>query len=469
MYRFKQITLLIGDLICLYAGLYLAVFIRYFSWKGERMEDLIAPMTILFLGAATIGFIAGLYDCFTIRNEWKFFKKIPLVAGIWILLGIIFFYIIPDNNINPKTILLLNALFGFLFIIFWRYIYNRFISTNILRNKIIFLGFTPEALELAELLGRHPERGYEIIGLVEPLNQQIQAVKEIGEILSTSVRLPVEKDLESAIAQAKSDPNNLIIVVSPPARQNKEILQVLYQKFFENIAILELDKFYEEMTGRIPPFTFSENWFLSNFQEQNKKIYDRFKTILDYFLGVAMAIIFLIFFIPTASAIKINSRGPIFFKQKRLGKNGREFIIYKFRTMKALAPDGSAELTGAQFAQKKDYRVTGVGNFLRKTRIDEIPQFINILKGEMSFIGPRPERPEFVKDLIKEMPFYRLRLLIKPGLTGWAQIQQGYAGSRDENLRKLEYDLYYIKNRSPLLDLGIGLRTINIVLRLGGQ
>lgn len=470
MHRLKQLTLLAGDLICLYFSLFLAISLRTFAYPTpEVIERLIVPMSFLFVIAAVISFIAGLYDLSLRRSDWQFFKKIPLVALAWVVLGVGYFYISPEQSVSPKTILVLNALLGFSLITLWRLIYNRYISTNLLRNKVIFLGFNPEALEIAEILEREPHHGYEAISLVEPLNEQINATANIQEILPTTAFLPIEKNLDIAIEKAKNNANDIIIVVAPTVKQNQKLLQQLYNKFFENIAIVELDKFYEELTGRIPPFTFSENWFLSNFQEQNKKIYDRFKLIIDYFFAVIIGVFTVIIFLPVAVAIKLTAPGSIFFKQNRLGKNGRNFTIYKFRTMRALAADGSAEISGPQFAQIKDSRITPVGKFLRLTRIDELPQFINILRGEMSLIGPRPERPEFVNDLVTEMPFYRLRLLVKPGITGWAQIQQGYAGNRDENLRKLEYDLFYIKNRGPWLDLSIILRTVNTLAGMKGR
>ena len=152
-----------------------------------------------------------------------------------------------------------------------------------------------------------------------------------------------------------------------------------------------------------------------------------------------------------------------------MGRQGLIFKVYKYRTMKSLSADGSAETGGPQFASDKDSRITSVGKILRLTRLDEIPQFINILKGEMSIIGPRPERPEFVTQLTEKMPYYSLRHLIKPGLTGWAQIHNAYYGTIEENLRKLEYDLFYIKNRGLTLDVSIILRTINTILRLAGR
>jgi len=152
-----------------------------------------------------------------------------------------------------------------------------------------------------------------------------------------------------------------------------------------------------------------------------------------------------------------------------VGRNGKIFKVHKYRTMRALSADGGAELNGPQWANDKDERITAVGKFLRRTRLDEIPQFINILRGEMSIIGPRPERPQFVEQLKEKMPFYDLRHLVKPGLTGWAQLHESYYGTMDENLKKLEYDLYYIKNRSWLLDGIILLRTINVLMRMIGR
>ncbi len=164
-------------------------------------------------------------------------------------------------------------------------------------------------------------------------------------------------------------------------------------------------------------------------------------------------------------AIKIDSPGPFLFKQIRVGKNGKDFLAMKFRTMRQ-----DAEKNGPQWALKDDPRVTRIGKFLRKFRIDEIPQLINVLKGEMSLIGPRPERPEFVSQLKKQIPFYEERLLVKPGLTGWAQVMgPAYGGSEKESLEKLQYDLFYIKNRSLGLDLSIALKTIKTILSRQGQ
>ena len=163
-------------------------------------------------------------------------------------------------------------------------------------------------------------------------------------------------------------------------------------------------------------------------------------------------------------AIMLNSRGPIIYKQKRVGKNNRHFFIYKFRTMVS-----DAEKHGPQWAVKNDSRVTAVGKFLRASRLDELPQIINVLKGDINFIGPRPERPEFIKVLVKKVPHYNLRHVIRPGLTGWAQVNFKYAASKEDTARKLEYDLFYLKNRSHSLDFKILLKTIKVVLTGKGR
>jgi len=469
MYRLKQLTILLGDLLLFYVSLYFAVFLRYLCLpKTEHFLNLISPMSFLFLLGVIVYFIIGLYDLSQLKNNWKFYKKIIISQFIWLLLGIVFFYIRPQKDVSPKTILLFIALLNIGITSLWRYVYNKYLSTNMLENKVIFLGLTPESIELAELIKKDPQRGYKIAGIVEPENPQF-VNQPIDSQFNTSLKLIIESDLNKVLKENQNTTSKLIIVMAPHLASNKELLADLYKKLFLNISIIDLTKFYEEITGRIPPFTFSEGWFLSNFQEQTKKIYDRFRLIIDYSFAFLIGTIFVITFPVVAISIKLNSRGSIFFTQIRSGKQGRVFKIYKYRTMKVLAPDGSAEVSGPEFAKDGDTRITFIGNMLRKTRIDEIPQFINILKGEMSLIGPRPERPEIVNELIEEMPFYRLRHLVKPGLSGWAQIQQGYTSAKDENLRKLEYDLYYIKNRGPVLDLAIGLKTLNTIARLGGK
>ncbi|OGH93204.1 MAG: hypothetical protein A2563_01195 [Candidatus Magasanikbacteria bacterium RIFOXYD1_FULL_40_23] len=405
-------------------------------------------------------FIAGLYDVTKAKNSWVFYQKIITSALVWIVFGIIYFYINPKQSISPKTILLLTSLVGFGFISVWRFLYNRFIVLN-LKYNTVFAGITPEVVELINHIKQEPQSGYCVAGIISG-NDNLElasSLKGSGVVLGNTIA-EINK-------QNKEGVN--IIVLAPHMATNSNLLKELYQSLFHQISIISLSDFYESTMHRIPPFTFSEGWFVAHLQEQQKKIYDRLRILSDYLLAIIVGIFFIITFPLVALAIKLSSKGQVFFSQNRVGRGGMIFKVYKYRTMKSLSADGSAETNGPQFATTKDTRITSVGKVLRLTRIDEIPQFINILKGHMSFIGPRPERPEFVNQITEQMPFYSLRHLIKPGLTGWAQVQESYYGTIEENLRKLEYDLYYIKNRNFTLDISILLRTVNTIIRLAGR
>ena len=223
---------------------------------------------------------------------------------------------------------------------------------------------------------------------------------------------------------------------------------------------------YEQLTGRVPVEHVGSNWYVAMpiWHPGTGTLYPLLKRLMDivlaslglFFLGLAFPLI--------AAAIYLDSPGPIFYTQERVGKGGRRFRIYKFRTM---VPD--AEQGKAVWATTNDPRVTRVGRFLRRAHIDEFPQFLNILKGEMSAVGPRPERPEFVEELVQEIPFYRVRHAVKPGMAGWALVKYGYASSKEDALIRLQYDLYYIKHQSLWLDIVILLKTILDTITLQGR
>ena len=214
------------------------------------------------------------------------------------------------------------------------------------------------------------------------------------------------------------------------------------------------------MTKKIPLEAIDEIWFLENLSRAEKRIDEISKRVFDILFSLVGLLIIAILFPFIILFIKVDSQGPVFYAQKRMGKDGKIFTLYKFRTMIA-----DAEKEGFQWALPNDHRITRAGKVLRTLHLDELLQFYNILKGDISFVGPRPERPEFVEQLKKEIPYYEIRHLIKPGLTGWAQINYHYGASVGEAKEKLQYELYYIKNRSFFLDLGIILKTIRIIFR----
>lgn len=258
-----------------------------------------------------------------------------------------------------------------------------------------------------------------------------------------------------------------LIVTAISALQNAELIKNLLHLKMRGVEVVDMPGFCERATGQIPIKHVEDSWFLYNggFELLHRPLLQRFKRAFDVIaslMGLAFSLPLLAI---AAVLIKLDSRGPVFFRQERTGRNEKPFRLVKFRSMRADAESA----TGPVWASVRDYRVTRVGRWLRITRLDEIPQFVNVLRGEMSFIGPRPERPFFVEKLKKEIPYYALRFAVKPGLTGWAQVQYRYGASVEDAIEKLKYDIYYIKNMSPLLDLWIALKTLKVVLFARGN
>lgn len=264
----------------------------------------------------------------------------------------------------------------------------------------------------------------------------------------------------------KQNSESNIILISNLSHYNEEEQKIILQLKIGGYLVHTYADFSEIYMNRIPVENINDEWLILSrgFDNIFQSNYTRLKRISDIILSIMGLILASPLVIMAAIAIKLDSRGSIIFSQIRSGKDGKPFTIYKLRTMRQ-----DAEKDGAKWAAKNDKRITPVGNFLRKTRIDEIPQMYNVLRGDMSFIGPRPERPEFDEKLAKEIPYYMLRYLVKPGLSGWAQVNYGYGASVEDSKMKLKYDLYYIKNYSFYLDMVIVLRTILIVLFRKGR
>ena len=225
------------------------------------------------------------------------------------------------------------------------------------------------------------------------------------------------------------------------------------------IAVYDVPAFYEEVFRKVPLKNVEESWFLEHISIR-RNVYDDLKRIGEAILATLTGIIILPLVVFLALLIRISSRGPVIFSQKRVGAQNRIFTLYKFRTMRALAADGSAETKGAEWAKSGDARITFIGRILRYSHLDELPQLWNIIRGDLSFVGPRPERPEFVSLLEKEIPYYDIRHLITPGVTGWAQINYPYGSSVEDSYEKLQFDVYYLKNRSLILDIAVILKTL---------
>jgi exopolysaccharide biosynthesis polyprenyl glycosylphosphotransferase len=251
------------------------------------------------------------------------------------------------------------------------------------------------------------------------------------------------------------------VILSPVIAQNKGWLSELMKLRLAGVRIFLIADYFETIWFKVPVYHLEDHWFATSngFLLLHDPVGLKIKRVFDIVASFILFILTLPLMLITSVLIKLTDGGPIFYKQIRTGEKGRDFSIIKFRSMRV-----DAEKSGAQWAKKNDSRITLIGKFIRLTRIDELPQLINVFKGEMSFIGPRPERPEFNVDLEKEIPYYSLRHLVKPGITGWAQVMYPYGASKEDAKEKLEYDLYYIKNCSLLLDFAIILKTIRVIL-----
>jgi len=250
------------------------------------------------------------------------------------------------------------------------------------------------------------------------------------------------------------------IIVTAPKKPERILQEILYLALSKKIDIWDFPTAYEIIFKKIPLNYIDYQWFFQNLKEGEKMVFDRAKRVADIGLAILLCIFFSPLWLVIPLMIKLEDRGPIFYKQKRVGKNLQTFWLYKFRSMKE-----GAEKLGPPWTEKNDLRITKVGRLLRRTHLDELPQIINMLRGDISMVGPRPENLELTKALENEIPFYHLRHIIRPGFTGWAQIQLTHPRTFQERVEKMEYDLYYIKNRSLVLDVLILIKTIYLLFR----
>ncbi|NQU82991.1 MAG: sugar transferase [Parcubacteria group bacterium] len=432
--KLRQSTLLVGDIILAYTALLITVTLGFwgkFTW--DIFSRHLLPFSLLYLVWFLSFYIFGLYDLNFIRPKSELLARTGQGLAVCFAVGLAFFYLVPMFGITPKTNLLISiALFGG-FTLLWRRLFYTLFSSLYLQN-VSFLGQSELANQLANVIKDQPQLGYRFIKF---LNKTVP--------------------LKAQLKQTKTN----IVIISEDISNNKNITEALYVCLPLKVAFIDLAKAYEIILQKVPVDFVNQNWILRNVAVSEKKIYDKIKRILDILASLLLMAITSPIWAGVAMAIMSEDKGPIFYRQTRLGKDGKPFLVWKFRSMVV-----DAEKKGPQWAEKKDKRVTKTGNILRRFHLDEFPQLINVFWGNISLTGPRPERPEFVKKLEKEIPHYHLRHLIKPGFTGWAQVKFiQYARSTNESHEKFQHDLYYMKNRAFLLDLAILLKTFQLFFK----
>lgn len=452
--KMKRFLLVFNDIAILYLGLLATLILRYGSGFQEQVSFHLFPFSVLFVIWLFVFYIANLYEISFLKNGAEFYGTFFKTIATNAILGIAFFYLAPFWEIAPRRNL-------FLFLVIFtgldfltRFVFNKALSSRKFKRPTIIVGKNEQSLQLAQYLKNHPQLGYQLEYILDPsgtLSENAAGVEVIRHIRQLPEKV--------ALQQVNT------IIISPEAYKIPRLIEHFYRLLSKKINFYPLSSFYEKISNKILLANIDQVWFLENLSEGTKKLYEITKRAADVAFAIPFGLVTLILFPFIALAIKLTSVGPVFFKQARIGQLGKEFSIVKFRTMVHNAEKHS----GAVWARENDPRTTKVGKWLRRSRLDELPQLWNILKGEMSFVGPRAERPEFHEQLKNEVPFYEERYLIKPGLTGWAQTQYQYGASVKDAAEKLQYDLFYIKHRSLALDFSIILKTANIVLRQAGR
>jgi sugar transferase (PEP-CTERM system associated) len=396
-----------------------------------------------------------LYDTSILSNRREVLSRLIQVLGTMCILLAVVYYLYPPLELG-RGIILLGLFIVVVMLTMWRGLFSALNRRPQFAERTMIFGDGPSASRLFRELDSRPELGVSIVGQISVTGNGNYELNCENGVESKTDRAITDEELPAAIGLRRV--NRIIVALDD--RRGKLPVELLLSMKGRGVLIQDGTEYYEQVTGKLPieslrlgTLLFSSGFHLSRFLS----IYKRFASIVVSLVGLILCLPFLPL---VAVAIKLTSPGPLLYHQRRVGRDDSIFYCHKFRTMRA---DAEAD-TGPTWAPDEDPRITTVGRFLRTTRLDEIPQLWNVLKGEMSLVGPRPERPEFIEWLRKEIPFYNLRHTVRPGITGWAQIRYKYGNSVEDAKEKLRYDLFYIKNMSPGLDGLIFIDTIKTIL-----
>jgi exopolysaccharide biosynthesis polyprenyl glycosylphosphotransferase len=435
--RRETLILFIGDVLIFLAALYFALWLRNFALPSNAIFLAhLKPFSILIAVWLFVLFIAGLYEKHTLILKNRLPNTILNAQAANSFIAVLFFYFIPYFKITPKTILFIYILASFAMLVLWR-LYGLKASHNTLREKGILIGSGDEMRELKEEVNGNPRYNLQFVSSID-----LDVIDSL--------------DFQEEVLKMIYSENIQLIVIDMKNEKVEPILPQLYNLIFSKVRFIDMYKIYEDIFDRVPLSLVRYNWFLENISTEIRTTYDALKRLMDIVLSFIAGTISLIVYPFVYLAIKMDDGGKIFFTQERVGKNNKVMRVWKFRSM----------------SEKESNKITRVGKWLRALRIDELPQLWNVFVGDMSVIGPRPEIPALVKHYEDEIPYYDIRHLIKPGLSGWAQLYHTdppkVTADSDKTKRKLSYDLYYIKNRSIMLDLKIALKTIKTVMSKSG-
>lgn len=425
------IWLLIIPVIAIF---YISLFLTMHLWypnglPRDQWERHIFHFSIMFVLWTGIFYSYRLFDFEILRNYRSWLARLVVGLGFCAVIAAMYFYLQPQLSITPRRFLLVNILLSGIGVAFW-YVFISSILPHGWQRFVFAHNMLPELSELESLIRSQSNSGFQYAGI-------LPAIDKINSNQVNLVVLPTNLQIDSDISKKMFD------------------LRMLGVRF------IEYHKFYEKLTRTVHLSVLSELWFIYSVDYGSLKFFDLVKRVIDIFLALLGMAVSIVTFPFIALLIKLSSTGPVFFAQDRVGQQGKVFTLYKYRTM----IHGSSSNT---WTTPTDSRITMLGKFLRITRLDELPQSLNILKGDMSIVGPRPEQVNIVEQLREQIPYYDERHIVKPGLTGWAQLHV-YASTLEETKHKLQYDLYYIKHRSLIFDLEIILKTIYNIISFSGR
>lgn len=444
--------LLLGDVVSISLAIIAAIGLRVgFGWKA-LLHYSIGPVSTLMLYPLAL-YIFDLYNVERVFRSWETTFRSAIAVALGTFLAICVFYVVPLGPYG-RGVMVIEASLAWYFLNLWRWSYGIVFQKTGPKTPTLILGAGFCGRTICRLL-RSPLSPYEVKGFLDDNLVEIDAEK-----------YPAIMGRSDQLLEAAAGTGAHTVILAIPKNRSVRLIRTILDARLKGIDVRDMADVYEALTGRIPVRGIADQWllFAQGFYLLRADYAQKLKRLLDFFASGLILLLMSPVIALAVIAIKLDSPGPVFYTQQRVGKDRQVFTIYKFRSM-----EYGCEKAGARWAAVKDPRVTRVGKLLRLTHIDEIPQIWNIFRGDMSLVGPRPERPEFVDLLEDELPYYYVRHTVKPGLTGWAQINYRYGASVEDANIKLEYDLYYVKNMSIFLDLKILLRTVGVVLLKDGS
>jgi exopolysaccharide biosynthesis polyprenyl glycosylphosphotransferase len=457
----RRLLIALGDM----AAVFVAVLIALFIWTRVAHYafslDFVLSQGAWFLVLAALWVLLArandFYDLRVSSSRWRMMRRLLLITGQTWIVYVIVFFLSPVATL-PRLFILYYSVASLILISAWRLARPFLVGWVSQPRRTLIVGTDWAANSLIKVMRGFADNEYEIRGIISTNSA------DVGQVIENTPVLGTGADLMNFVRRDRISE----LIITGTHNLPGETFQALMDAYEQGITIVPMPLVYEGITGRVPVEHVNNDWAVVLLPVMNTDTafdpYPLLKRMFDIGFALVGLIGFMLLLPFIAAAIWLDSRGSIFYTQERVGRNGCIFHIYKLRSM---IPDAEAG-TGAVFAREGDPRVTRVGRFMRKTRLDEVPQLINVLRGDMSAIGPRPERPEHVVRLQEKIPFYRTRLIVRPGLTGWAQVRYDYSSTDEDALVKLQYDLYYIRHQSLLLDANIMLRTVGKVLSMSG-